>query len=187
MDEHVNNSVPKLRQKAEATQQELADAVGVTRQTISPWKRGTILPRSPWLLKSLDFLKNALKTFLLSPMNDRLQEIGVALILLILVLFAYNPFHLWMPPAVVMMMATALVVVFGLFVALVWREKIHDEREHLHRLLAARLGFISGIAVLVGAIVIQTWQHDVDGWLPLAFTVMVLTKIAGYAYSRRYH
>lgn len=120
-------------------------------------------------------------------MNERIQELVLALALIILLFLAYNPFHLWMPPALVMTMATALVVVFGIFAAFVWREKSRDEREYVHRLMSARLGFIAGMAVLLCAIVVQTVHHDVDGWLPLTFAVMILTKIFGHTYSKNYH
>ena len=57
MDEHVNNSVPKLRQKAEATQQELADAVGVTRQTIIAVEKGNYTPSVALAIKIARFFK----------------------------------------------------------------------------------------------------------------------------------
>lgn len=120
-------------------------------------------------------------------MNDRVQEFALAGTLIVLLFLAYNPFHFWMPPSVVMTMAAAFVVVFGAFAAFVWKEKSHDEREYMHRLMSARLGFISGMAVLLCAIIVQTINHDVDFWLPLTFAVMILTKIFGHTYNKNHH
>lgn len=38
-------NLAKLRQKAGLTQQELADALGVTQKTISIWEKGSVEPK----------------------------------------------------------------------------------------------------------------------------------------------
>lgn len=38
-------TLTKLRQRAGLTQQELADAIGVTQKTISVWEKGSVMPK----------------------------------------------------------------------------------------------------------------------------------------------
>lgn len=57
MGESITNSVQTLRQKMDATQQELADAVGVTRQTIIAIEKGNYVPSVLLALKISAFFK----------------------------------------------------------------------------------------------------------------------------------
>lgn len=51
MSERVLNRVRELRKKAGFTQEELADAIGVSRQTIISIERGHYIPSLPLALK----------------------------------------------------------------------------------------------------------------------------------------
>ena len=59
--EFIKNQVYELRTKAEVTQQELADAVGVTRQTIIAIEKWNYTPSVILALKIAKFFKKSLE------------------------------------------------------------------------------------------------------------------------------
>ena len=111
-------------------------------------------------------------------------EFIFSLLLIILLLFFIEPFGLFMTPPVAMMILTILIVIFGIFASLVWREKARDEREHLHKMIAGRFGYLAGASVLMIGIVIQTLNHELDSWLIIALIAMILGKIVGLLYGQ---
>lgn len=112
------------------------------------------------------------------------NEIIVSVVLVALLIFFLNPFGLWMPDALLMMMVLALVLVFALFASFFFRESARDERENLHRHMAGRIGFLVGAAGLMIGIIAQAFQHQVDVWLVVGLAVMVLGKTLGIIYSK---
>ena len=116
--------------------------------------------------------------------NNFLQEIIVSVVLIVLLILFLNPFELWMPPILLMMMVLGLVVVFSIFASFIWRENSRDEREGLHKMMAGRIAFLAGTAVLVTAIIVQSFRHELDFWLVFTLGAMVLAKIVGLIYSR---
>lgn len=112
-------------------------------------------------------------------------EVIFSILLIILLVLFLEPFGLFMSPPILMMIVLGLIVVFGIFTALIWREKVKDERENLHKMMAARFGFIAGASVLVVGIIIQAFAHNVDTWLILALIAMILGKMAGLLYGER--
>jgi hypothetical protein len=117
--------------------------------------------------------------------NNFIQEIIVATILIILLILLVNPFGFWMPDMVHMMMLAAALVVFAVFAAFILREKVTDERDSVHRMLAGRSAFLAGSTVLVVAICIQSFNHSIDIWLVFTLIVMILAKIGARVYSDR--
>ena len=59
--EKIINQVNKFRSQAKATQQELADAVGVTRQTIIAIERGNYTPSVLLALKISNFFNKSVE------------------------------------------------------------------------------------------------------------------------------
>jgi|SRR3989344_1575066 len=116
--------------------------------------------------------------------NNFPQETIVSGVLIILLVLFLNPFEFWMPPILLMMMVLGLVVVFSLFASFVWRENSKDEREGLHKMMAGRIAFLAGTAVLVIGIIIQSFRHELDVWLVFTLGVMILAKIIGLIYGR---
>lgn len=119
--------------------------------------------------------------------NNLLQEIGVSVVLIVLLILFLNPFYFWMPDILLMMMVLGLVVTFALFASFIWRENARDERESLHKMMAGRFAFLAGTAVLVAGIIVQSLKHELDFWLVLTLGVMILAKIIGLIYSRTKH
>jgi len=61
MKESIFNQVYELRTKAEVTQEELAEAVGVTRQTIIAIEKGNYTPSVLLALKIAKFFKKSIE------------------------------------------------------------------------------------------------------------------------------
>lgn len=112
-------------------------------------------------------------------------EIVIALLVIALLVFFIDPFMAWMPSAMHLMAVGGLVVLIGLFVGLVWKEQAHDEREELHRFVAARFSYLVGVIVLTIAIAVESMLHVPNVWLVLALGAMILAKLAGSFYARR--
>ena len=116
--------------------------------------------------------------------NNLLQEIGVSVVLIVLLILFLNPFEFWMPPNLLMMLVLGLIVVFGVFSSFIWRENSRDEREGLHKMMAGRIAFLVGQASLVIGIIVQSFRHELDFWLVFTLGIMILAKIIGLIYSR---
>ena len=119
--------------------------------------------------------------------NSFLPEIIVSGILIVLLILFLNPFDFWMPTILLMMMVLGLVVMFSIFASFIWRENSRDEREGLHKMMAGRIAFLAGTAVLVISIIVQSFKHELDFWLVFALGIMILAKITGLIYSRTRH
>ncbi|MCR4311149.1 MAG: hypothetical protein NUV54_01085 [Candidatus Taylorbacteria bacterium] len=111
-------------------------------------------------------------------------EVVVSVILIVLLLLFLNPFDIFMPSMAQMALVVCLVLVFGVFVAFVWREEVRDEREVVHRLASGRVGYLLGASILSLGIIVQSFTYTVDPWLVGAFVVMVLGKVIALAYHR---
>jgi len=116
--------------------------------------------------------------------NNLLQEISISGILIILLVLFLNPFGFWMPNALLMMTVLGFVVVFVVFASFVWKENSRDEREGLHKMMAGRIAFLVGTAILVIGIIVQSFKHELDFWLVLTLGTMILAKIIGLIYGR---
>ena len=108
----------------------------------------------------------------------------VSAVLIVLLILFLNPFGLWMPPVLLMMMVLGLVVVFSTFASFIWRENARDERESLHKMMAGRIAFLAGTASLVIGIIVQSFRHELDFWVVLTLGIMILAKIIGFIYGR---
>jgi len=116
--------------------------------------------------------------------NNLLQEISISVILIILLVLFLNPLGFWMPSTLLMMMVLGLVLVFALFASFVWRENHRDEREGLHKMMAGRIAFLVGTALLTLGIIIQSFNHDLDPWLVFTLAGMIAAKVIGLIYVR---
>lgn len=116
--------------------------------------------------------------------NNLLQEASISGILIILLVLFLNPFNFWMPTSLLMMMVLVLVLVFALFASFVWRENHRDEREGLHKMMAGRIAFLVGTALLTLGIIIQSFNHNLDSWLVFILSGMIVAKVATLIYGR---
>jgi len=119
-------------------------------------------------------------------MPKQMQEIIMALVLVLLAVFLLNPFGWWMPSTLVLMVVLGMAVVFALFAGFVWHEEVRDEREALLRQIAGRIGFVAGMGIATLGIVIQAFVHAVDPWLVGVLAGMVIAKIFGRSVAERH-
>lgn len=110
-------------------------------------------------------------------------EIIISIILLILTVLLLNPFHFWMPTQLHMLMLVAMVIVFIIFAAFIWKEKSADERDQMHKAVAGRWAYLIGSIILVTGIIVQSLNHTLDPWLIIALVSMVVSKLAGFIYT----
>ncbi len=115
--------------------------------------------------------------------SNLIKETTVAVLLIILLELILNPFHFWMPSMMLVSILVAAVVIFSLFASLILREKVSDEREGIHRMLAGRNAFLTGAIISIIGIVIQSFSHHVDPWLVITLVAMVIVKLATRMYS----
>jgi cell division protein FtsW (lipid II flippase) len=116
--------------------------------------------------------------------NNLLQELLISGILIMLLVLFLNPFDFWMLTALLMMMVLGLVVVFSLFASFVWRENHRDEREGLHKMMAGRVAFLVGTALLALGIIIQSFNQNLDPWLVFTLAGMIVAKVFTLIYGR---
>ncbi len=112
------------------------------------------------------------------------SEVGVGVVLLLLLALFFHPLYFWMPNALSMMFMLALFISWVVFAVFVWREQSGDEREVLHRMIAARVSFLAGSGALVMGIVAQSITHTLDPWLVVTLSIMIIAKIGGHIYVR---
>lgn len=71
MNEYLDNNIAKLRSKRKLSQQELADAIGVSRKTISTVETGRFTPSVVIALKMAQFFEVPVEAlFSLMPADD---------------------------------------------------------------------------------------------------------------------
>jgi len=119
--------------------------------------------------------------------NNKLQESIIAAVLIAIAVFLLNPFNWRMPSNVVMLIAAGLAAVFAIYASFAWREQAQDEREHMLRSFSGRIAFLAGSGMLSIAIIVQAFAHQVDPWLVLALSCMVIAKIAGLWWAEYRH
>ncbi|MCR4330379.1 MAG: hypothetical protein NUV49_00645 [Patescibacteria group bacterium] len=112
------------------------------------------------------------------------QETIISVVFIILLLLFLNPFGFWMPGMLLYMMIAGLVVSFALFASFIWKEQARDEREQLHKMIAGRVGYLSGIAVLVLGVVVESITSHVDPWLIAVLGAMIIGKAVGHIYGQ---
>lgn len=97
-----------------------------------------------------------------------------------------DPFMLWMPAEAQMAALLGAAVLACVWAGFVMYERSHDEREALHKMHAGRIAYLSGIAVLTVALIVQGFNHAIDPWISAALGAMVVSKLMARFYTERY-
>lgn len=119
-------------------------------------------------------------------MVNKLLSFGTAVVLVGLLTLLSDPFMLWMPGIAQMMALLGAALLACVWTGFVMYERTGDERDALHRMNAGRMAYLSGIAVLTVALVVQGFAHSIDPWISIALGVMVLVKLGSRFYSDTY-
>lgn len=110
-------------------------------------------------------------------MNKSHIHIGVGLVLVFFLLTLADLVPFWMPmmgEMVALLIVTLLMVVWAGFVL---QEQTKDEREVELKMKSGRTAYLSGIAVLMVALVVQGFAHAIDPWVAGALATMVAVKL----------
>lgn len=119
-------------------------------------------------------------------MANKIFHIGIAVILVALLTLLSDPFMLWMPARAQMIVLLGAAIFACVWAGFVMYERAYDEREMLHKMHAGRVAYLSGIAVLTLALIVQGFAHAIDPWVSAALGVMVVSKLVARLYSERY-
>ena len=111
----------------------------------------------------------------------------LALLTLISLGLLTDPFMYWMPERVRLLILVGVTVLLCALFGFALRERASDEREAMHRMLAGRIAYLSGIAVLTVALLVQGLSHRVDPWIGAALAAMVLGKLVAHLYIDHYN
>ena len=81
------------------------------------------------------------------------------------------------------MVALTLVSV-GLIVwaGFILQEQPQDEREVVLKMKSGRIAYVSGLAILLTALIVQGMQHSIDPWIAVSLGVMVAAKLIARTY-----
>jgi len=116
-------------------------------------------------------------------LHNRLLEVSVLVVLIVLSVVILNPLHLWMPSMMHMTVLGALLALFAALAAFVLREHAGDEREVHIRMFSGRIGYLAGAFVLVLAIALQSLHGEADPWLVYALLAMLAGKLLAHLYA----
>lgn len=119
-------------------------------------------------------------------MKNNLVHTLVALAALVCLLLLTDPFMYWMPETMVMVVLVVVTALLSVWVGFVVSERAADEREAEHRMFAGRIAYLSGIAILALALLVQGLAHAIDPWIAAALAVMIISKLVAHYYSSWY-
>lgn len=118
-----------------------------------------------------------LNHYLVLLMNKTYLHVAVALLLTFFLAVLADLVPFWMP---MMGQMTALLIVVLLLITwagFVMQETTHDEREVLLKMKSGRVAYLSGLGMLMLALIVQGFAHTIDPWIAGALAVMVVSKL----------
>ena len=107
----------------------------------------------------------------------------IAVILTAGILYSLSSLQLWMPETIPTMVVLGVIILIGVTVSFILKERGGDEREINHSLFSGKVAFLSGTSVLLVGIIKEITTRNVDFWLVTAFITMVLAKVLALIYS----
>lgn len=116
-------------------------------------------------------------------MENKFFPIATSVVLAALLLLLTDPFMLWMPAKVQMLVLLSAAVLACVWAGFIMYERSADERDIVHKMHAGRVAYLSGVAVLTIALIVQGFDHAIDPWITLALGTMVLAKLGARLYS----
>lgn len=114
--------------------------------------------------------------------NPFIVELLLAIALIGILSSFFKPIGLAMPETLHASLAVIAVSLFLTIAALAFRMRAVDEREDRHQHASGRIAYFAGTSTLIAGILIQSYAHEIDIWLVLALTVMILSRIIAKHY-----
>jgi len=118
-------------------------------------------------------------------MKHNTLQIVVALVIIFFLLALGDFLPFWMPNMNEMLALLSVTLCMLVWSGFVMYEKAIDEREVMLRMHAGRVAYLSGIGVLLLALIVQGFNHAIDPWIMLALAVMVISKLGARLYLDR--
>jgi uncharacterized membrane protein len=116
-------------------------------------------------------------------MNKKYLHVIVAAVLAFFLLTLADLVPFWMPMMGEMMVLLLVVILLLVWAGFVMQETAHDEREVLLKMKSGRVAYLSGLGVLMLALVVQGISHAIDPWIAITLAVMVVTKLITRLYE----
>ncbi len=116
-------------------------------------------------------------------MNKNYLHIIVAGVLAFFLLALADLIPFWMPMMGEMIALLIVSILMLTWVGFVMKEVAHDEREVLLKMKSGRIAYLSGLGVLMLALIVQGFAHAIDPWIAIALAVMVLSKLFARLYE----
>ncbi len=115
-------------------------------------------------------------------MNKNYLHIIVAGVLAFFLLTLADLVPFWMPMMGEMTALLLVVILLLVWAGFVMQEQAHDEREVVLKMKSGRAAYLSGLGVLMLALIVQGFAHAIDPWIAVALAVMVLSKLVSRLY-----
>lgn len=115
-------------------------------------------------------------------MNKKYLQIGVVIVLTFFLLTLADLVPFWMPMMGQMTALLIVAVLLAVWAGFVMQEKAHDEREVTLKMKSGRVAYLSGLGMLMVALVVQGFSHSIDPWIAVSLAVMVVTKLLSRLY-----
>lgn len=116
-------------------------------------------------------------------MNKNYLHITVAAVLAFFLLALADLIPFWMPMMGEMIALLIVSILMLTWVGFVMKEVAHDEREVALKMKSGRAAYLSGLGVLMMALIVQGFAHAIDPWIAIALAVMVLAKLCARLYE----
>ncbi len=110
-------------------------------------------------------------------MNKKHFHVVIAALLAFFLLTLADLIPFWMPMMGEMTALLVVVVLLLVWSGFVMQEVAHDEREVLLKMRSGRVAYLSGLGVLMVALIVQGLSHAIDPWIAVALAVMVVAKL----------
>lgn len=115
-------------------------------------------------------------------MNKNYLHIIVAAVLAFFLLTLADLVPFWMPMMGEMTALLLVVILLLVWAGFVMQETAHDEREVVLKMKSGRVAYLSGLGVLMLALIVQGFAHAIDPWIAIALAVMVVSKLVSRLY-----
>lgn len=80
---------------------------------------------------------------------------------------------------VALLIVSVLLVVWA---GVILQEQAHDEREVVLKMKSGRVAYLSGLGILLLALILQGLEHAIDPWIAVSLGVMVAAKLIARSY-----